>query len=212
MYLSRLILNPRHPATWTGKDRPYEIHRWLVGAFNSPDTDRVLFRWEEDRKGGAHLIVQSLTIPDFTKLADVSARLLRTEGPKEVTLAGIEPGQRLSIRLLCRPGRRVGQKDHVDYGKRVSLRTAREVLEWLKQQGQKHGFECVDAQVTEQEWRDTKGGRTSIVLGSFLLEGIIVVSDPDKLRATVAQGLGPQKGYGFGLVSLARTSVKNGVL
>ena len=34
-------------------------------------------------------------------------------------------------------------------------------------------------------------------------DGELIVTDAEKLRETVANGIGPQKAYGFGLLSLA---------
>jgi len=43
------------------------------------------------------------------------------------------------------------------------------------------------------------------LLGAVRFDGVLVVTDPHKLREAVANGIGQQKAFGFGLLSLARS-------
>jgi CRISPR system Cascade subunit CasE len=47
---------------------------------------------------------------------------------------------------------------------------------------------------------DHSGGRFLAVR----FEGVLEVTDPDQLLQTVSEGIGSAKGFGFGLLSLAR--------
>lgn len=47
------------------------------------------------------------------------------------------------------------------------------------------------------------GGSQRVTLGAVVFEGALRVTDPDRLRAALAAGIGPGKAYGFGLCSVA---------
>ena len=74
MYLSRLILNPRNRRVQREVADPYQMHRSLMNAFPDdlePEAERVLFRLETNpRTRALTLLVQSLTLPDWSWLAE----------------------------------------------------------------------------------------------------------------------------------------------
>ena len=49
------------------------------------------------------------------------------------------------------------------------------------------------------------GGRAKrdLTLFGVRFDGVLAVTDPDALTGAVRQGIGPAKGFGFGLLSLA---------
>jgi CRISPR system Cascade subunit CasE len=112
-------------------------------------------------------------------------------------------------------------------GFRVAHRTATQQLEWLLKRCERHGFSIPDAaaappapglQVEGQELsagpavtivsRDILRFRKrpdgpSVTLSTATFEGRLRVTDPDALRASLLGGIGPAKGYGQGLLTLA---------
>lgn len=54
-----------------------------------------------------------------------------------------------------------------------------------------------------QNFRKHNGGNKEQTLFAVLFEGVLQVTDPDKLRIAVGAGIGSAKGFGFGLLSLA---------
>ena len=53
--------------------------------------------------------------------------------------------------------------------------------------------------------RKTDGtSRHDLAFFSVLFEGILEVAEPSRLQETLAEGIGSGKGFGFGLLSLAR--------
>jgi CRISPR system Cascade subunit CasE len=203
MFLSRLILNAKHPQAKSEFDHPYELHRTLCLAFANPDKARILFRADADRPGEIHVIVQSLVAPDWNRLEFNDSYIKELVEPKEVKLAGLQVGLPLRFRLRCRPSKRVGDAGHPDGGKRKSLKTKDEIFEWLRRKAEENGFEVADVAFDRVYWHDTKGGKDEMPLGAVQFDGVLVVTDPDKLREAVRNGIGPQKAYGFGLLSLA---------
>jgi len=214
MYLSRLILNPRNRRVQKEVAAPYQMHRSLMRAF--PDNlkegdERVLFRLETARTGALTLLVQSLTLPDWSWLAEPDARgyLLPVDEPNPAVKSfdlNLAISQVLAFRLRANPTvkRRFDEETH----KRVGLYREDEQIEWLRRKGEQGGFRVLSARTSGNDiirGRIRRNDQTHKVnLLAVQFDGLLQVTDPDRLRETVRQGVGSGKGLGFGLLSLAR--------
>ena len=214
MYLSRLILNPRNRRVQREVADPYQMHRSIMRAF--PDdldeqTERVLFRLEpHPRTGTPSLLVQSLTHPDWSWLAEPGARgyLLPVDAPNPAIKSfdlSLVPGQALTFRLRANPT--VKRKFKDGQHKRVGIYREEEQIEWLERKAGWGGFHLVSVNTRRQE---TVGGRIrrdgathKLRLLSVQFDGLLQVMDPERLGQAVRQGIGRGKGLGFGLLSLA---------
>jgi len=215
MYLSRLILNPRNRRVQKEVADPYQMHRSLMRAFPDdlePDAERVLFRLEtHPRTDALTLLVQSLTLPDWSWLAEPGARgyLLPVDEPNPAVKSfhlNLAPGQVLAFRLRANPTvkRRFDDGSH----KRVGLYREEEQIEWLKRKAEQGGFRVFSVRTGNQ---DIVGGRIhrdeathKLRLLAVQFDGLLRVTDPDRLRESVRRGVGSGKALGFGLLSLAR--------
>ena len=215
MYLSRLILNPRHRRVQKEVAQPYQMHRSLMKAFPDnlrPGDERVLFRLEtHPRTGALTLLVQSLTLPDWSWLAEPDARgyLLPVDEPNPAVKSfdlNLAISQVLAFRLRANPTvkRRFDDETH----KRVGLYREEEQIEWLKRKGEQGGFRVLSARTSGNDIvrghvrRNDQTHKVNLLAVQF--DGLLQVTDPDRLCETVRQGVGSGKGLGFGLLSLAR--------
>lgn len=202
MYLSRLKPNWRSAQAIKELGDPYQLHRTLARAFGDDlPKARLMFRVDTDDDRPV-IVVQSQTEPDWSSLPADYAR----HEHKAITL-DLVAGQMLRFRLAARPTKR----DKAT-GKRVTLRTDDEAIEWLRRKGTDAGFSIVSCQVGDHRWQDTRQPETdadtrdrgkSRAVRYVQFDGVLVVTDPDKLRDAVRNGIGPQKAFGFGLLSLA---------
>ena len=204
MFLSRLRLNARHPDARRDLADPYRLHQTLAALGD----DRLLFRAEPEAPGGPAVLVQTAAAPDWRTLP---AGYATVDGPKPFEPA-LREGQRVRFRLVANPTvkkRRDGRQ-----GARVPLVHARapeghaEVtagyLDWLDRKLTDAGLAAdVDA-VTDApfEVRTRKGGHRVTLFG-VRFDGAATVTDPERLAAALREGVGPAKGFGFGLLSLA---------
>ncbi|MER6471520.1 type I-E CRISPR-associated protein Cas6/Cse3/CasE [Streptomyces collinus] len=112
-------------------------------------------------------------------------------------------------------------------GFRVAHRTAAQQLQWLLKRCEHHGFSIPDATTTppapglQTEDQDLSAGPAvtivsrdilrfhkrpdgpRVTLSTATFEGRLRVTDPATLRAALLGGIGPAKGYGQGLLTLA---------
>jgi CRISPR system Cascade subunit CasE len=210
MYLSRLTLNPRSRRVQSEASDPYQMHRSLMRAF--PDgikemEERVLFRLEANpRSDGLALLVQSHLEPDWSWLAEPGARgyLLPLPEPnpwvKHFELH-LRPGQRLAFRLRANPTIK-------REGKRRALVREEDQMAWLRRKGEQGGFRVLAARVARQGyvegWVESTPQRRRYQMAAVQFDGILEVTDAQQLSDCVAKGIGSGKGFGFGLLSLAR--------
>lgn len=211
MYLSRLILNPLNRQVQREIAQPYEMHRTILRAF--PDhldqtDERVLWRVDSHRRTGAlHLLVQSQSAPDWTRLEPADRGrpyLAPIDGPnpavKQVN-PSYRSGQVLAFRLLANPTKRLGKAYGKDKGKRVGLYKPEEQLAWLNRKAEAAGFAVLSA--TPHAPGKLRDSQRNLELLNVRFDGLLQVTEPAQLSEAIAQGIGSGKAFGFGLLSVA---------
>lgn len=214
MFLSKLVLNPRHPLARRDLANPYELHSTLSWAFDTTPEERVLWRVERGRTDGYPVaLVQSHQAPLWERLEGregYAGYFLTPPQTKPYTLPErLTVGQVLRFRLEANPTVARG-------GKRHGLRREEEQIGWLERQGAQHGFTLLyyetgdgrrlpSCRVTHAERRCFRKRQTGqfIVLWAVTYDGHLKVADPVSLREAIARGLGHAKGLGMGLLSIA---------
>lgn len=210
MILSKLLLNPRSRQVQVELSNPYEMHRTLMSGF--PDgikqRDRVLYRLEV-RQQTPHLtvLVQSQLQPDWQHLA-VSGYLLQPAESKPFQLR-VEPGQVFAFRLVANPTRKLKDADN-ENGKRVGIYTAEEQEAWLKRKASQHGFSLRALQIKPGDRLEGKlvNGKRNHTLKLVMVQfdGLLEVTDVPEFEAAITAGIGSAKGFGCGLLSIARVN------
>lgn len=206
LFISRLILNANHPQAKSEASHPYELHRTICKAFEKPDEARILFRADTNQPGEVHVIVQSLVPPDWNRLDTKGGYLREKDEPKQVELSALQASMTLRFRLRCRPSKRIRVTTREDKGKRRAVTEKKEIFDWLERKAKENGFEVKDVASDRIYWHDSKEGQDPKPLYAVQFDGILIVTDPEKLKEAVRSGIGPQKAYGFGLLSLAPVS------
>jgi len=207
MYLSRLILNPRNRRVQREIAAPYQMHKTLMRGFPNDldrEQDRVLFRVDNDP---LTVLLQSTLEPRWDWLKDDGARNYLLQPPETKSFAlNLTSGQTLAFRLRANPT----VKRKCDDGKRrrIGLYREKEQLEWFERKGEHGGFRLLS--IRSQNAPDVRGwahrddAKHRLKLFAVRFDGLLQVTDPDRLRESVRRGIGSGKGLGFGLLSLAR--------
>lgn len=202
MYLSQMILNTRSRRVWQDHRTLYETHRTVMSAFPDPLPlgERVLFRREEARGEPAiRLLVQSVHAPDWSALTDQPPGYFLQEPVTKYVDLAFTTGQALVFRLVANP---TVKRD----GRRLGLFGEEAQLAWLTRKGERGGFLArgEDVRVNELGFvrhRTAGGHMASLYVVQF--DGLLYVTDPEYFLETVYNGIGPAKGMGMGLLSLA---------
>lgn len=203
IFISRLLLNPRSPRVLREIEDRYELHRTIMRAF--PDIEeggagRVLFRVDGySEMNGYSILVQSEKEPTWDKLRVPSDFFLAPPQHKRVNLV-FTVGQRLQFRLLANPTIKID-------GRRLGIFSEQKQMDWLLRKALDGGFELQNAVIIPKGFVNgsKEGVPGNIKLYGVHYEGLLMVKNPELFMETVKSGIGSAKGFGFGLLSLART-------
>ncbi len=229
MILSRLLLNPHSRHAQRDLSDVYQLHRTVMSGFPErlPPGERVLFRLDESADGRHALLVQSRqTWPEWSRLLE---DYLLPSDPFDPTpnpavrqdAPAFRPGQALRFRLRANP---TVKKDRPgqNQGQRVGIIGEEAQLAWLARKGTAGGFRLQDgvnvatlgrafglgrkrpnaddaAAADPAAW---SRARMELLVVQF--DGVLEVTDPSRFGETLLSGIGSAKGFGCGLLSLAR--------
>jgi CRISPR system Cascade subunit CasE len=221
MFLNRIHLDPRCREVRRDLSDPYQLHSTLCRAFSVPERNCTEgeFLWrhepETDPSGYPRILVQSLTIPDWTGIG-VKGWLAKADPAidlkERLKLDFLKVGQHFRFRMRANPC-------VTRNGKRLGLLRLEEQESWVERKGQQHGFslpqlssfdlseaqqERVDVRVSqEQMLRGNQHSGNAIRIFSVLYDGILTVSEPDRFMNALQTGIGHGKAMGLGLLSVA---------
>ncbi|MDY6916491.1 MAG: type I-E CRISPR-associated protein Cas6/Cse3/CasE [Chloroflexota bacterium] len=206
MYLSRLKLDPLKHCTRHLRLSPYVLHQAVFRAF--PDESdggpgRVLYRVDTDRRGNTSLLVQSEKKPDWDKASMLQECFIepaewRPYAPR------CRKGQDLYFRLRANPAVKK-QAEGRKNGYRLGLLREEDQLKWFQRKAQEGGFTLLNCQIMPEGIVHGEEGRRDGKLRHYAVrfEGVLRVVDPNTFLVTIGNGIGPGKGFGFGLLSVA---------
>ncbi len=215
MHLTRFEINPARREARTLLASPQRVHAAVLAGFpesrDADDHGRVLWRLDEGRHDVV-LFVVSPGKPDLTHLVESVGRpaygwQTREYGP---FLDRLAVGDRWAFRLLANPVHNTRPADGTGRGKRLAHVTAAQQTDWFLRQAQRHGFGVPEGSAGEPDM-SVRSRRTvrfarqqrTVTIASAVFEGHLCVEDPVALRAALVGGIGPAKGYGCGLLTLA---------
>lgn len=165
MFLTRFLLDPRHPEVQRDLADCYRLHRRVLSLFPDLPTDEsarralgVLYRPE-----GYVLLVQSRIPPQSERLPSGYLLVTADDPPNPSTkdvskqYDQIVAGMELTFRLRANPTRKIDSwRDQPGYrpnGRRVDLRRVEDQLAWLMRKGEQHGFRVHSVRVRDDTVR-----------------------------------------------------------
>jgi CRISPR system Cascade subunit CasE len=187
-----------------------------------------LFRVEPQPGGSALILVLSAGEPDWDYAFHNAQHLLAgpPAEPRPLQLT-IETGRRFRFRLLANPTKRppltkaqwLAKKQAGEKVKRPRMQItwkegddpAETFAGWLCSKGGRAGFRIdpKEIEVSNIGYVHIRKGKDDDKvqrLRSARFDGILEVTDADAFAKTLAAGIGPAKGFGFGLLSVAPVS------
>ena len=206
MYLSRIKLNTSRTQTMRALVAPNVFH----GAIETCDENRGRKLWRVDTlRGKPYLLVLSEEQLDLTKAAEQFGYDISYESKSyDGLLERIVNGSRWQFRLIANP---TVQKydDKKGRGKVLAHITTEFQGEWLKKQAEKHGFSLNDEEwlVTGLKWyifKKNRSRKNTVRMLAVTYEGVLTVTDADAFRKALCSGIGREKAYGMGMITIMR--------
>lgn len=217
MFLTRFEINRRRRGAIKLLGSPQAMHAAVMAAYPSDARTadaraeaRVLWR-VDDSPTGLFLYVVGPSKPDLTHLVEQAGwPTTKSWDTRDYDgfLDSLSADQLWSFRLVTNPTKstKVGGRER---SQRVAHVTAAQQLAWLMDRSTSLGFDIPlaegepQAAVTWRELSSFRRGHSQVTLSRCRVDGMLRVTDPDALRATLRQGVGPAKAYGCGLMTLA---------
>jgi CRISPR system Cascade subunit CasE len=201
---------------------PNKIHGIIESAFADKRREgKATTLWRIDRLAGEdYLLILSEHSPN---LSDAVRQLSDYSTAETIDydryLVKIEAGRRYRFRLLANPVFRdsktgklksiagIAERDEQDIA--VAGLSCKSQTEWLLSRAGRLGFETSGGEfnVIKSGWLDFyKGGgdskRNRVQIKTALYEGVLLVTDAERFRDTLKCGVGREKAYGCGLMTV----------
>ncbi len=216
MYLTRMQLDVNKRETMKALSSPSMIHGAVENAFQG---ERKRKLWRIDcLQGKWYLMLVSEDQPDLTKAVKQFGLLQSKWETKDYQplLNRIQNGDNWHFRLTANPtvSRLPKKKAGTDLnsgitrGKIYAHQTSEQQELWLENRAISHGFalDRREFHVVHTEWyhfkkKSQSHGQISILGATY--EGRLHVTDAECFRATLCDGIGREKAYGMGLLTIA---------
>jgi CRISPR system Cascade subunit CasE len=205
MYYTQIAFNPANRHAIRVLNDVYEQHRFIMSGFKNYDAQkvgRVLYRMEITDEGGLSAIVQSIVSPTYDSGLPHSGAIAATK-TKHVLFAGkAEPEFKNggSYRFRLRANTVVTRER-----KRIGLIREEALRKWFEERTEGIGVSLQGYGVVDEGYlRGDKDGE-NMMFKIARYEGTLLVQDGKTFSAAFVGGFGHAKGFGCGLISLART-------
>ncbi|MFI2609511.1 type I-E CRISPR-associated protein Cas6/Cse3/CasE [Kitasatospora sp. NPDC018619] len=210
LWLTRITPDPRSRDARRDTSGAVDLHHRLMSLFPDHVADDeprrrlgVLFR-TESTAAGDRILLQSARRPDLDRLPAGYGQAVTK--PLAPLLDALRPGLHIRYRIAANPIRRPTRTTRELYRLKavVPLRgTAAD--EWWARQAESSGLAVGTLHSSPLE--AAKGNRRSdqrpVRHDRVLFEGTAVITDADRLRTRLTEGIGKGKAYGCGLLSIA---------
>lgn len=209
MYLSRILLDTTKRETLLALSSPAMFHGAVESAFSG---ERKRNLWRVDQLNGQYyLLILSHDVPrpdaaleQFSK----SGTACETKD-YEPLLQRVKNGTSWNFMLRANPTYSVSAEKGAR-GRVCAHSTTEHQRQWLLRQSLQHGFTLEEEQfdVVMSRWyhfsKGIKGKQVSLLAATYT--GRLTVTDADAFRDMLTQGLGREKAYGVGLMTLVRAN------
>lgn len=201
MYLSRVELNIGLRATMNALASPSIFHGAVETSFEGERNRRL---WRIDALNGKkYILILSEQKPDLEHFAEQFGYGGHYETKDYSPLLDkIQAGGKWRFRLTANPT--VSKLR----GKILAHVTEEYQKEWLFRRSEKHGFSLDndDFQTVGSKWYDfrKKNGSDNVRIRilSVSFEGVLTVTDAEKFKETLCLGIGREKAYGQGMMTV----------
>lgn len=224
-YLARIRINPQRAAARRLLSNPAHLKAAVyAGMPTQPVVDRVLWRLDSENAYQPVVYVVSSERPSFEHLIEQAGWPGAATPQVDVAdytplLARIVTGERFAFRLAANPTytTTIAQEDGTTKKVRAAHKTVEHQTRWLTERVADIGVRIDTGSSTgptgdrvldlvvsgRSRRRFPRDGARQVTIDVVTYLGHLTVTDPDRLRSTLTDGLGRAKGYGCGLLTLA---------
>ncbi|MGQ5708751.1 type I-E CRISPR-associated protein Cas6/Cse3/CasE [Lactobacillus sp. PSON] len=216
MYLSRVQIDSRNRLKIKDLTHLGAYHNWVEQSFPEKysDGDRPRHLWRIDKLGDKkYLLVLSEEKPDLQKLEKYGVENTAETKNYDHYLDSITSNSTWKFKLTANPTYRIVDEK----GSRIVPHiTIDQQLNWLIDRSEKHGFKIltdseqstISVDIVARDWPILRKNRR-VKLSRVTFEGILKVTDLDKFKTALTKGIGREKAYGMGLITVIPFKANN---
>jgi len=168
----------------------YLVHKMIASCFG--ESGRLLYCVESGRTDVQTVLVLSESLSIKT---DLPVKLLNFSSKEYRPV--LSKGSYFHFRLR-------GNASVMKNGKRRAINSEAEQADWITRKGVSGGFAVTDLVAVDEGMLTGRKNGSLIQLKSVLFQGGLVVNNPELFSDSLFKGVGPAKGFGFGLLNIAR--------
>lgn len=215
MYLSRVKIDQYNRRKLKELTHLGAYHAWVEDSFPDEREDKKEKRtrklWRVDQVNGeSYLLVLSKNKPDLEKLEKYGVKSSAETKSYDKLLDSIELGMRARFKVILNTVKSIcDDEKHMKRGRLVPVRLD-ELHKFFLERTEKNGFSVKENEfdITSrgeklfQKQAADNGKNIKINLVSATYEGILTVTDAEKFKSSLVNGIGRKKAYGFGLLTI----------
>jgi CRISPR system Cascade subunit CasE len=204
MILTRVPIDRYNRKTLKALSSPNLFHGAVESSFEG---ERKRNLWRIDNLNGQmYLLLLSETKPDLDSFCSQfgDEKCVPESANYDKLLDRIKAGDRFRFRLTANPTKSV-KSGGGERGKVCAHITTDHQKKWLEEKAETNGFFVTENSfdVTESRWyRFKKKNVKGVTLLSVTYEGILEVKDADLFRNALVHGIGREKAYGMGMLTV----------
>lgn len=209
MYLSRLQLKNKQKFNPNKEINLRDYHAWVETAFPEEIEKGIRLRklWRIDRIANEdYLLIVSKDKPDSALLERHGVPGTAKTLNYDTFLDSLKVGQRLQFKTTLTPTKSVFTGDSEQTrGKIIHLKTNAEQKAYLVDRAEKNGFSVAtdDILITKTQYGLKKvKGDNKYYAYQVTYDGHLTITDVDKFKDVLVNGLGRNKAYGCGLMTV----------
>lgn len=190
MYITQIELDTRNHQIFKKLRSLDDYHAYIESAFPAEQLLGMRKRhlWRLDRQT---ILLTSEDEPDKEALGKYGEVIVKDYSKFVENISSARPYQ---FKLVANPL----QMDIKN--RRIPCHGNNERLEWLEKQGKRYGFKVIQAQVIG--YKENKIRKHGFTVKSVTFEGILQVTDIEKFKQALVQGIGREKAYGCGMITI----------
>lgn len=215
MFLSRVEIDKYNRKALKDLSHLGCYHGWIEDSFledrAKPKEERSRKLWRIDcLKGKYYLLILSETKPDIGSLEKYGVKGSMQIKSYDKFLSNIKEGMRARFKINLNTTKSISEKIKSGKRGRVVPVPIEELNEFFISKAEKNGFkvERDEFGITERNSQlfkknsDDKTEKANLHLVGAVYEGILSVTDLDKFKNALLNGIGRKKAYGFGMLSI----------
>ena len=215
MYLSRVEVDTNNRRKIKELTHLGAYHDWVEQCFPQEfeKEERTRKLWRIDKLNGRiYLLIVSQTVPDIDRLERYGVAGSGSCKDYQPFLDSLKEGERYNFRVVLNPVKSVpdGNKGSGRRGRVYPLLAVEKQAAFLKERSEKNGFRLDDDEyrIVERGFKLTRREpsdgqkRKTLRISQAAYEGRLVITDIEKFKKVLSEGMGREKAFGCGMMTV----------